>query len=163
MFLDAYISNGFNRREAVKTAGVKCGDPSAYGARILKREHVVTEMTKRLSKKKGKFFVSEQDIMEGLYKEAQLGKDDGGTQQGRVQAWVQLGKQMGMFNDKVRELEARAKGNNGPQIQIINYNTPTSRAIEKVVEDTKEALEHIAPSELPEGISVTNYADKEET
>lgn len=158
MFLDAYISNGFKRREAIKAAGISCGDPSSYGATILKRPHVVEELTKRLDKRRTKFFVSELDIMEGLYKEATLEKNDGGTQQGRIQAWVHLGKQLGMFNDKVKELEARNKSS-GTTYNIINYNAEPGSAAskEKIVEDTKEAIEHMKPSELLEGVALASY------
>ena len=160
LFLDAYISNGFNRRKAVKDAGIKCGDPSSYGARMLKKEHVQKELNIRLDKQRNKFFVSEMDIMEGLYKEAKLEKADGGSQQGRIQAWVHLGKQLGMFNDKVKELEAKGKG--GTNIQIINYNAPISKeepqALEgEIVSETELAIEHMEPQELLEGVKLADY------
>jgi len=160
LFLEAYMANGFNRRKAVTDAGIKCGDPSSYGATILNRDHVQNELAKRLQKKKNKFFVNEQDIMEGLYAEAQLQKNEGGSQQGRIQAWVHLGKQLGMFSDRIKELEAK---NGGTQINIINYNAPqgANPKKEKIIKETKEAIEHIPAKEI-EGVVVTNYSKETE-
>lgn len=143
IWVDAYCSNGFDRRAACGTAGYK--NPrnySAIGAAILKRPAIINAISERLEKKRATFFVSELDILEGLYKEAILSQDDGGTQQGRIAAWEKLGKYYGMWDNRVKELQKQAQGGGGTTINIMNYNVP-KEDIAKYSNEEKD----ITPSE----------------
>lgn len=143
MFLEAYVSNGYNRKEAVLSAGVKTDKASAYGTRLLARPAVQKAMRKKLDAKRQIFFVQELDVLEGLYREANFtGK--GSSQSGRISAWVNIGKHLGMFQDNK---QVPGLTNSGTQINIINYNTTgedietSAKAVEGVVVDRIEELE----------------------
>ena len=155
LFLDAYTTNGFDRANAVKKAGYSPKGASTTGAEILNRPHVIKALGKELDKRRNKFFVNEQDVLEGLYREASLDKDDGGTQQGRIQAWTSIGRALGMFDQKVKDLEKKASrgGSGGTQIQIINYNqgtSPTEKPVNEIKQEAAAALESVTQTDEEE-------------
>ena len=163
LFAEAYCSNGFKRREAVKAAGYKTDNIQAKGAALLKRPVVIDYISSILEKKKTTFFINEMDILEGLYAEAKLDKDDGGTQQGRIQAWTQIGKHLGMFDSKVKDLQ-KANSGSGTTINILNYNVPegTEKPKEKDITPDVKEIEREASTALA-GINIESYAIKEES
>lgn len=120
LFLEAYLSNGYNRKEAVISAGAKTDKPQRHGTSLLQRPAIQKEMRKRIEKKRSAFFVQELDVVEGLYREAN-DRTKGSTQQGRISAWVNLGKHLGMFNEAGKQVPGLA--HTGTQINIVNYNT----------------------------------------
>lgn len=157
IFVDAYVSNGFDRRSALKVSGIKSDNPSAYAASVLKRPLVVAAIAKALDKKRSAFFVQELDILEGLYKEANLDKSKGGTQQGRVAAWTQIGKHLGMFDSKVRDLTAPGAGGRGTTINIMNYNTD---GIDKKKPEEKDIT--VEPeTKILENVKIEDYSKDE--
>ena len=138
LFLEAYLSNGYNRADAVRKAGYTVNNESTYGGKVLARPAVQKELQKRMDKARHSFFVQELDVLEGLYREANShGK--GYTQAGRINAWVAIGKHLGMFN----EGKAGAHGATaGTQINIVNYNNDASgknntTVVPEVVENLK--------------------------
>lgn len=120
VFIEAYLSNGYNRKDAVLKSGLITDSPSAMGSRILARPAVQKEMQKRIEKKRSAFFVQELDVLEGLYREANR-EGKGSTQSGRINAWVAIGKHLGMFTEN-KGIPGVAAG--GTQINIVNYNSP---------------------------------------
>lgn len=164
LFGDAYCSNGFDRKKAVVDAGFRVDNIPAKAASLLKRPVVVEYISSVLDKKKNTFFINELDILEGLYKEAILTKKDGGTQQGRIQAWIAMGKEFGMFDSKVRELKKPVE-DTGTTINIINYNsssggaTTTEKDITPVIDEDKLKEEIVVALD---GVKISDYSDNNE-
>lgn len=141
LFIEAYLSNGYNRKDAVVKAGYSTDKPSAQGGKLLQRVAVQKEIRKRIDKKRSSFFVQELDVLEGLYREANnTGK--GSTQTGRISAWVNIGKHLGMFSE---DKQVPGVGGGGAQINIINYNT-TGEAIAK----SAKAVEGVVTKRIEE-------------
>ena len=175
LFAEAFVTNGFKRREAVKEAGFKTDNIQAKGAALLSRPVVAEYITKLVEGKRKNFYINELDIIEGLYEEAKLTKAEGGTQQGRIQAWTAIGKHYGMFDSKVKELQSTVdKGaNGGTQINILNYNAPKAEiqaGVDALNPNTIEAeSEKLIDKQLKkevrvalEGIKIESYAPTEE-
>ena len=161
VFVDAYVSNGFDRKAALRQSGIKSDNVPAYAASVLKRPLIIAAIAKKLEKKRNAFFVQEMDILEGLYKEANLEKSKGGTQQGRIAAWTQIGKHLGMFDSKVKELTAQNSGGKGTTINIMNYNTEgTSEKKSKEKDITSEAQE--SETEILDNVKLEDYSGNKE-
>ena len=155
LFIDHYMTNGFDRKEAVKAAGFKTNTPGRYGANLLQRVAVQEEIDKRNESRASKFAVTELDVLEGLYREATL-EGKGSTQNGRINAWVSIGKHLGMFQEK-KQLAA----NQGNTINIMNYNTGEVKTDKEVEGEVLQATKDVSDADIVEGVKLVSYGDSE--
>jgi len=130
---------------------------SNMGYRMLNHPMTLKAIEDVKESKNKAFWLAEEDILAGLYTEATI-TGDKSTQAARIQAWVWLGKHIGMFGEssKSRGLISAEANNRGPTYQIINYNSsppppppssstvPPSQTINKeedIVKGLREALD----------------------
>jgi len=120
LFVDKYVDN-FNELEAFQAAKYSSANPKAYAAEVLKRDRVQKAITEKVEEKVKMHGISESSVIAGLLREAQnMGK--GSTQTARINAWVWLGKHIGMFNEKTPD-----KNKGGDTYNIIQYGSlPTN-------------------------------------
>jgi hypothetical protein len=124
LFIERYLTNGYNKKDAVEHSGYKTDNPSRYGATILKRPVVQKELKRRIAEKRNEFFIEQHDIQLALWEEANF-KGKGSTQSGRIQALIALGKTIEMFSDK----KSDDKGSKGISISITNYGDTQAKGV----------------------------------
>ena len=136
LFVEAYCSSSnFNASDAYVQAGYG-GRNKSKAAELLKVPKIAKAIEARLETRKATFWVREDDVLRGIYEEP-TNKDPGSTQTGRIQAWVWLGKHLGMFQEKKKE-DAPVTYN------IINYNSHNP----KIEEETKRAIQSLSEEEI---------------
>ena len=126
LFIDRFLSNGYDRKEACIAAGFKTDHPAQYGGRVLKRPQVQAAIKKEIEKKRESFFIDEMDVKLALWQEANF-KGKGSTQSGRIQALVALGKTIGMFTK-----ESGNKSDSDDRsikINITNYGSQEAKDV----------------------------------
>lgn len=128
--------------EAARLAGYS--DLSAKKAASLLRKPKIAQAIDDWRENRAKRFrISPNQIMERMWEEANF-YGEGATHAGRINALVNLGKQLGLFEQKKVE---QAK-NIGNTYNIINYSDadPMSDKVQKAVKEKEkevvEALEH---------------------
>lgn len=158
LFVEAYCTEAnFNAVKAVGMAGYDTINPSRRAYDLMHSSAVTQAIELRLEKKKRTMWLKEDDIIEGLYKEATF-MGNGANHSARVAAWVHLGKHLGMFREKVEEKDTQVTYN------IINYNTKNPELERK----THDAIESFSQEDIIEGessvdssIEIKNYSREE--
>ena len=92
LFVEAYCGPAdFNASKAYRMAGYdkEKGNLASMPSRILNSPRVQYAINRRLESKKNTFRIKEDQILEGIYKEA---TNEKARPSERIQAWVQLGK-----------------------------------------------------------------------
>lgn len=125
LFIEDYLSNGYNRKAAVKAANFKASNPSRYGTQVLTRPQVQEELKKRIEEKRKEFFLDEMDVKAALWEEANF-RGKGSTQSGRIQAIIALGKTIGMFS---ADKGTQDSGKKGLVFNITNYGTESAKEV----------------------------------
>lgn len=159
VFIDEYLSNGYDTRKAVIKSKITTSNPARKGNEILNRPIVAKEISKRLEARTKDLFINETVIMNQLWQEATL-KGPGSTQAGRVQALLHLGKHIGMFNTS--KAVGIAGADKGTTINIMNYNNKEGKMIDTgTIVDTseKKKIKEIVQIEVPkiEGVSIRKF------
>ena len=134
VFVEAYCTTAdFNAtkayREAVPNASRNAGK---LAHKMLLKPSVARAIENRLDSKRRVFRIREDQILEGLYAEA---TNENARPSERIQAWVHLGKHLGMFREKQEEKDTQITYN------IVNYNG-TNKKIEEATEKAVAALSH---------------------
>ena len=149
------------KEENPKAFAKYCSD-KAY--ELLQDERTLVAIKEEKSKKNKAFWLSEEDILSGLYMEA-TNVEVKSSQAARIQAWVWLGKHIGMFSPTegrgAINAEAKQAANAAPTYNIVQYNTITPTKIEEGVHSaniSKEDQEPI-PIENTLDISITDYKE----
>jgi hypothetical protein len=160
LFVEAYCgpAKGVGA-QAYRDAGYKASENASDRAyRMLQNSKIQNAIEELKFQKKKAFWISEEDILKGIYEEATLVGKEGGTQQGRTQAWVYLGKHIGMFSDKKKEETAQQS----ITYNIVNYSDGGNLK-EKIVKGIEENKEAILEHKLPEDslIGITNYSEED--
>ena len=141
----------FDVKKAMEEAGIE-GTP-AEGRKILKRKVVQKALAKEREKIKKIFYLDEFAVLRGLHAEA-INDEKGTSHAARVQAWVWLGKHIGMFVEKEKEKDKSVTYN------IVNY----SNANHSIEADVKKGLElhkgEIEGVEPVDGITIQDYSDE---
>jgi len=142
---------------------------SAQGYAMLNHPMTLQAIDDVKTKKKRTFWLGEEEILSGLYNEA-TNLEDKSTQAARIQAWVWLGKHIGMFGDASKNKSLlTAQGNdatkNGPTYNIINYNnnkTTDQSDSNLIIEGVTEVKDQINKLEVGVedslDISIKSYA-----
>lgn len=138
LFIEAYLSNGYDRKAASQKANFKTENHARYGGAVLKRPQVQEELRKRIEKRKQEFFLDDMDIKLALWEEAHF-KGKGSTQSGRISALVALGKAIEMFGTGKEADSAGAK--KGLTINITNYGKEEAKQV------TGEVIDQIQDEE----------------
>jgi phage terminase small subunit len=128
--------------EAARMAGYT--SESARGAgKLLKKEHIARAIDAWRENRARRFRIAPNQILERMWEEANF-FGDGATHAGRINALVNLGKQMGLFEQKKLD-QAKNVGNT---YNIINYSDAdpmtkkVTEAIKTKEKEVVEALEH---------------------
>lgn len=100
-FVEAYLANGHNRKEAAITAGYAESTACKRGSEMLKRPAVRAAIAKRHAEIAEDVNLTVANVVAGLYEEATF-KGEGSSHSARVSAWTAVGKHLGMF-DKTPE------------------------------------------------------------
>lgn len=138
LFVEAYIVN-FDELEAFNAAKYSAPSPKKYALQILDRPRVQKAISERVHQVVEDMGINESQVVAGLLREAN-NVSKGSTQTARINAWVWLGKHIGMF------AEAKASGkevSSGPTYNIINYSNsnstikPPSEVIKEVSDTIK--------------------------
>lgn len=130
LFVEAYCTH-FSPSKAYVEAGFNnSAHKSTRAYELLQKPQVATAIEARLANKKKTFRIREDEILEGLYKEA---TNESARPSERIQAWVQIGKHLGMFREKEQQKEGNVTYN------VINYNSH-SPMIEKKTEEAIKVL-----------------------
>lgn len=113
---------------------------------LMKRPHIRAEIDRRKNLQKSYAWLTENDVLKGLYQEATNTED--GSSSSRISAWMWIGKHLGMWQEKKQEKEDQHL-----QINIQSYgNTKVE------VEDKKEKQEAIIESTpIPNNIKILDY------
>lgn len=145
LFVEAYCTvSEFDEVKAYKEVYKSTSKAGPRSAALMRKPNVARAINERLNVKKATFKVREDDVIEGIYKEATNAR---ARPSERIQAWVQLGKHLGMFREKVEPQEKQVTYN------IINYNSP-NKEIENA---TKRAIESISPKSIEDISDDTSY------
>lgn len=130
-------------RAAVKAAGIKTDNVKQYAGKMLARTHIQEEIKKRQSVLTASLMVTEQDVIAGLLKEAQ-DTGPGTSQSGRINAWIALGKHLGMFESKK---EGGKGGSGGTVYNIVQYNNssaaPPPPTVATITAEVNDALKEV--------------------
>ena len=138
MFVEAYCTVAdFDGTKAYRAAfGKKTKNDYRLAQKYLDKPSVQKAIDARMRTKARLFSIKEDEILEGLHKEA---TNENARPSERIQAWVQLGKHLGMFREKVEEKDTQITYN------IVNYNAKNlelEQATEKAVKAlTQEQIE----------------------
>jgi phage terminase small subunit len=100
-FIEAYLANGHNAKEAAITVGYAESTAAKRGSEMLQRPAVRTVIAKRHADIAEEVNLTVADVVAGLYEEATF-KGEGSSHSARVSAWTAVGKHLGMF-DKTPE------------------------------------------------------------
>lgn len=144
LYVRAYLSTLSHR----KAHEIACPDLKVHQTNnpFSKKEAVRFHISLGLQERAEALALTPEIILEKLFKEA-VREGPGSNHAARIQALTQLGKHLGLFEEK--------KDNNSHTFNIINYSS-SPIAIEEV---QAEALEHVETelSELPDTVSITLY------
>jgi hypothetical protein len=139
-FLTLYTEKyKFDTVAAIKEAGIVHLNKQSAAQKaqfILNKPESQKFIQELIDKKRIRFSISEEEILKGIYSEAQY-FGEGASHAARINAWVQLGKHFGMFSDKKQE------ATNTPSItyNVINYNEGILDAkIEKEIKATAQEI-----------------------
>jgi hypothetical protein len=139
LFVEAYcgVAQG-NASKAHRLAGYENRNHANEAYILMHTPKIIDAIEEFKLLTRRQFWIDTSEILEGIYKEAKNTED--GTQQGRIQAWVWLGKHVGMFQEKKED-------KSGQQItyNIVNYSDEgqLKEKIEVGVKENKqEILEH---------------------
>lgn len=156
LFVEYYCTeaNG-NATEAARMAGYS-ESSSKIAAKFLKKPKIAKAIDAWRESRRVHFRISPNKIMERMWEEANF-FGDGATHAGRINALVNLGKQMGLFEQKKQE-QAKETGNT---YNIINYSQadPMAKKVKEAVK--KKEKEVIRALEHDQEIEVTNYGTDE--
>lgn len=126
-------------------------DPEAYKGYTYRQGYIMLNHPMTLKaigdvklRKSRSFWLSEEDILSGLYKEA-INIEDKSTQAARIQAWVWLGKHIGMFGEasKSKALNTAEAANKGSTYNIINYQSTSPDESMKVVSEEQKIVDGV--------------------
>ena len=140
---------------------------SKEGMNFLRDPRTLKAIEDVKARKSMTFWLSEEEILSGLYSEA-TNVEVKSSQAARIQAWVWLGKHIGMFQAEDKTMRGVNKvqeenASKAPIYNIVQYNTvttPDPSQIEKGISsvDIKEEDKNLDPSL----ISITSYNDSSE-
>ena len=116
-FVDEYLID-LNATQAAIRAGYSEKTAKEIGSENLTKPNIAKAIQEAQESLSNKTQLTVDMVVQGLLKEAQ-DYAEGSTQSARVSAWAHLGKQLGMFKDKLehdisdplKELLQRASGN----------------------------------------------------
>jgi len=95
---DEYLA-GKGKTEAYHAAGYRGKTAHLLAWKLFERPEVKEYVAKKQAAMAKKLELKQEDIIAGLYEEATF-KGEGSSHGARVNAWVQLGKNLGMFAEK---------------------------------------------------------------
>ena len=158
LFVEAYCGPAQgNASKAHRLAGYESRNHTNEAYLLMQLPKIIDAIQEFKTLTKRQFWLDASEILEGIYKEATNTED--GTQQGRIQAWVWLGKHVGMFQEKRKE----EKESQQITYNIVNYSDDgqLKEKIEAGVEENKETiLKQEDQAQLP--IDITNYSEVED-
>ena len=99
-FVDEYLLD-LNATQASIRAGYSEKTAEQMGYQLLQKTLVKQAIEQAQAKRQERILVSQDDVIRGLLMEAEW-QGEGASHSARVTAWTQLGKHLGMFNDKLR-------------------------------------------------------------
>jgi len=159
LFVEAYCGPAMgNASKAFRLAGYGSRNVADEAYKLMHTPKIIDAIDAFKKNTKKKFFLDTSEILEGIYKEATNLED--GTQQGRIQAWVWLGKHIGMFQEKKKEDTSQQITYN-----IVNYSDSgeLKEKIEAGVEENKQTiLEHKDEESVQLPIDITDYSETKE-
>jgi len=139
LFVDAYCGPAdFNATKAYKLAGYTGTSPGKQASILLNKPQVAHAIQERLDKRRASFWLTEDDILRAIHKEATY-HGRGASHATRVNAWVQLGKHIGMFHEKKEEKE------DNYTINITNYNQVPQEEVKVYEHEEKEEVLKVIP------------------
>ena len=98
-FVEEYLVD-LNATAAAKRAGYSEKTAEQQGYQLLQKSSVQQAVTKAKESRSERIGITQDEVIQGLKKEATL-EGDGSSHSARVAAWAQLGRHLGMFNDKL--------------------------------------------------------------
>ena len=98
-FVEEYLVD-LNATAAAKRAGYSEKTAEQQGYQLLQKSSVQRAVTKAKESRSERTGITQDEVIQGLKKEATL-EGDGSSHSARVAAWAQLGRHLGMFNDKL--------------------------------------------------------------
>lgn len=147
----------------------KVEKPEAYqgyiyrqGYNMLQHEMTLKAINDVKARKSRAFWLAEEDILTGLYNEA-TNATDKSTQGARIQAWVWLGKHIGMFGEsgKGKSLATAEANNKGATYNIINYNNDNNSNDNKIVEGVtamKDQIENTKVEDTDINVDIKDFS-----
>jgi hypothetical protein len=87
---------------AAATAAEEVGYAPGGGKRLKQMGNVRDMIADECQKVAERARIETADVVEGLLKEAKREDDEGGSSGNRISAWVQIGRHLGMFQDRVK-------------------------------------------------------------
>ena len=114
VFVNEYLQNGNNATQAAIKAGYSEKHANTNASKLLQNTTIKSMLAEAQNQIKTKYGISEQDVIDGLKREATL-EGEGSSHSARVAAWKELGKAIGMFDDK---LKVQHEGETGLNIKV---------------------------------------------
>lgn len=151
-FVEAFLGESyFDPIRAYDAAGYNPNTYSKYSdsMKILHSDAVTREINQRMTNKDTAYWINDNIIIKQLWKEA-TDYGDRSSQAARINALVWIGKHIGMWQEKQKEVDTR------PIINITNYEIP-EKEFNVAVSDPKVIAE-VDKVELFEGIVVEDYS-----
>ena len=155
----------------------KVDNPTAFskycsnkGYELLQDERTILAIKEEKARKSRAFWLSEEEILSGLYSEA-VNEESKSSQAARIQAWVWLGKHIGMFSSSstsgpgssAKIAEAKQVANAAPTYNIVQYNTITPSQIEEGVSNANINEDEREPIPIEDTlINITTYNKEED-
>lgn len=153
-FVEAFCGEAlFNPIKAYEMAGyAHTTKPFASAMAVLNSKAVTHHIHLRLADMKTNYWLTEDIVLQRLWKEA-IDEKRGSTHAARINALVWIGKHLGMWQEKVEEKDSK------PVINITNYGV-SEEEMKKKINNTPEVEEVKDEVNLPEGVQVINYSEK---
>lgn len=147
-FVTAFLGEcEFDAIESCRVAGYKSSsNPYSAAKHVLSSEAVRRAIHSRMHKSTA--WLNEGIIVDRLFKEGMTAKSDSA----RINAFVWLGKHLGMWNDKLAEEESSITYN------VVNYSVPQEAMLKEIAAkpDVEASRDLVA---LPEGVVIADYGD----
>jgi phage terminase small subunit len=101
-FVIEYLSD-LNATGAARRAGYSQRTANEQGARLLAKPSVAEAVREAQKARGARLRITQDDVLAGLLREA-TSSGPGTSQAGRILAWTQLGRHLGMFRDRTQQI-----------------------------------------------------------